>query len=248
MAAAAAVALAGAAGGQQAVPAAPGAPGAPADPPAPQADVTSSLMAEVEADPPADSGEYEPHALRAVSMFAIPPSESRMFHEHDLIQIIVRETSTALASHELDLDKKTKVKVNVNQWPNFQLADLLQFVIPPSDTAGLAKVDLTTQNKFEGDGEYERRDDFTARLTAEVVEILPNGSLVIESRTRIRMDEEETVLNVTGICRPEDITPANTVLSSQLHDLSVRKLNKGELKKTNEKGLFSKILDLMFAF
>ncbi len=126
-------------------------------------------MAEAEIAPPADAGEYEPHALRAVSMFAIPASESRIFHEHDLIQIIVRETSTATSSHELDLDKKTNVKVNVNQWPNFQLADLLQFVIPPSDTAGLAKVDLTTQNKFEGDGEYERRDDFTARLTAEVV-------------------------------------------------------------------------------
>ncbi len=62
------------------------------------------------------------------------------------------------------------------------------------------------------------------------------------------MDEEESVLHVTGICRPVDVTPANTIQSSQLHDLSVRKLNKGELKKTNERGLFSKILELMFAF
>ena len=45
------------------------------------------------------------------------------------------------------------------------------------------------------------------------------------------------MLKVTGICRPEDVTPANTVLSSQLHDLKIEKMHKGELKEAAEPGL-----------
>ena len=53
---------------------------------------------------------------------------------------------------------------------------------------------------------------------------------------------------MTGICRPEDVSPANTILSNQIHDLEVEKIHKGELKKANEKGIISKFLDFLFAF
>lgn len=209
---------------------------------------TSSLLATAEAAPSTALNEYEPHALRSVSLFAIAPPEARIFHQHDLLTIIVRETSSAKSTHELNTDKSTDLQIDVSEWPNFQLADLLQAVIVPSDSSGLAQVDLATQKGFKGDGEYKRRDDFSARLTAEVVEILPNGNLIIESRTRIKTDDEEALLKVTGICRPEDVTPANTILSSQLHDLKIDKMHRGELKKANEPGIFTKILNTLFAF
>ena len=81
-----------------------------------------------------------------------------------------------------------------------------------------------------------------------MLQILPNGNLILESRTRMKQDNEEFILKVTGICRPEDVTPANTILSSQLYDLMVDKVNNGELKKANEKGFFTQVLDLLFAF
>ena len=56
------------------------------------------------------------------------------------------------------------------------------------------------------------------------------------------------MLTVTGTCRPEDVSPANTIFSSQLHDLKIEKVTVGMLKKANEKGLFTQILDMLFAF
>ena len=112
----------------------------------------------------------------------------------------------------------------------------------------LPRLDVKFKNNFEGDGEYERRDDFTARLTAEVVEVLPNGNLILESRTWIKTDEEESLLKLTGICRPEDVTPGNSILSNQLHDLKIEKIHTGELKKTNQKGILTKIFETIFAF
>ena len=206
---------------------------------------TSSLLVRAQAAPAAD---LEPHALRAVSMFAIAPAESRIFHEHDLIQIIVRESTAGKSTHDTDTEKDVGFKGAVTQWPDLQLFNLLSGMIHAGSTDSLPKVDLKFTKDFEAEGEYARRDDFTARLTAEVLQVLPNGNLILESRTQMKQDQEAFTLKVTGTCRPEDVTPANTILSSQLHDLKIEKITQGLLKKANEKGLFTQILDMLFPF
>ncbi len=214
--------------------------GAPADPAA-----TSSLLAQARATSGSD---LEPHALRSVSMFAIAPAESRIFHEHDLIQIIVRESTAGKSTHETDTEKDVRFKGAVAQWPDLDPSQLLMGMIHAGSTENLPQVDLKFTKDFEAEGEYQRRDDFTARLTSEVLQVLPNGNLILESRTQMKQDNEEFTLKVTGTCRPEDVTPANTILSSQLHDLKIEKITFGMLKRANEKGLFTQILDLLFAF
>ncbi len=220
----------------------------PTTQPAATTAASSSLLVKVQASPMYAATDVEPHALRRISMIAVAPAESRLYHEHDLIQIIVRESSAAKSTHELATETESNIKGAVNQWPDLQLSSLLDSFVRAGQTTTLPQVDLKFTREFEGEGEYRRRDDFTARLTAEVLQILPNGNLILESRTRMKQDNEEFILKVTGICRPEDVTPANTILSSQLYDLTVEKINDGELKKANEKGLFTQILDLLFAF
>ncbi len=209
---------------------------------------SSSLLVQAQTNAVSGGPSAEPHALRAVSMFAISPAESRIFHTHDLIQIIVRESTAAGSRHKLETEKDVRFKGAVNQWPDLQLSSLLNGWVRAGTTDQLPQLDLTFNKDFEGDGKYERRDDFTARLTSEVLQILPNGNLILESRTRMDQDGETFTLKVTGTCRPEDVTPANTVLSSQLHDLKVEKITTGELTNANEKGLFTKIIDFLFAF
>lgn len=188
------------------------------------------------------------HPLRAVSMFAVTAPKPRTFNKHDLIEIVVRETSRVEARHRLDAEKEYKLNGKISAWPNIRLADLLEFQLRAGRTTGLPELGVAFDKEFEGEGRYRREDDFTARLTAEVIEVLPNGHLVLEARTHIKTDEEEATLRVTGICRPEDVSPANTILSSQIHDLEVEKIHKGELKKANEKGVIAKFLDFIFAF
>src|SRR5690349_14233185 len=67
---------------------------------------TSSLMVTTPLPPPAPDKRETPSALREVSLFALPPIEPRKFEQHDLVQIIVRETSKAVSSHELETKKK----------------------------------------------------------------------------------------------------------------------------------------------
>ncbi len=211
---------------------------------------TSSLLATATATV-ANTGRSdaaEPHALRDVSMFAVASPESREFQKHDLIQIVVRETSRVDTRHRLDADKEYKIDGKIAKWPALSLSDLLDLRINGGRTTDLPQLDLQFNKEFAGDGRYRRQDDLTARLTAEVIEVLPNGSLVLEARSHIKTDEEVSTIKVTGICRPEDVTAANTILSNQLHDLKIEKMHEGELKKANEKGLIAKVLDTIFAF
>jgi flagellar L-ring protein precursor FlgH len=192
-----------------------------------------------------DSGN---HALRGVSMFAVAPDKPRQFKKHDLVQIIVRETSKAESTHELELEKDYSVDGRVRAWPRLRLEDIIQLQLYAGRDDNLPEVRVDLTKDFEGEGDYTREDDLTARLTAEVIEILPNGNLILEARTHIKTDEEESTINVTGVCRPEDVTASNSVLSNLIHDLKIEKVHKGELKKTNQKGILSKILDVFFAF
>ncbi len=93
------------------------------------------------------------------------------------------------------------------------------------------------ERKFEGDGEVKRRDQFIGRLTAEILDIKPNGTLVLSARKFIKTDDEEQTFELTGVCRTRDINADNTVLSTQLADLTVRKTHKGAVRDTTKRGI-----------
>lgn len=192
--------------------------------------------------------DQQPHNLNAVSMFSLEVEMPREFRKHDLVEIVVRETSQAKSSQELESSKEFDVNGSVTAWPDLRLRDILDLRLNAGEGTNLPAVGVTLDKEFKGEGDYERKDDFTARLTAEIVEVKPNGNLVLEARTRIKTDEEESTIKVSGICRAEDITPANTVQSFQIHDLVIEKMHKGELKKNTEKGIVTQVLDALFGF
>lgn len=214
----------------------------------PSDEPSSSLMVTTPVQVPVNGTNEAPHALRATSMFAIAPPQPRKFQVHDLVQIIVRETSQAKSSQDLETKKDFKIDGKVGAWPHFDLADLLQLQLQAGSTQNLPKLNLEFTKDFTGEADYERKDDLTARLTAEIIEVLPNGNLVLEARTNIKTDKEEQTIKATGICRPADISAANTILSNQLHDLTIDKVHRGELREANQKGIIAKVLETVFAF
>ena len=83
------------------------------------------------------------------------------------------------------------------------------------------------QRDFKGTAALERDDTFTGRITAEVIDVKPNGTLILQATEEIKTDEEEQRVTLIGTCRVDDITPDNTVLSNQIYNLSLNKQHKG---------------------
>ncbi len=213
----------------------------------PAESASSNLLVNTPVSPPLDV-DIEPHALRSVSMFAVLPPQPRKFREHDLVQIVVRESSRTERTQELDTKKSDQITAQVNAWPRFRLEDMLELMLYAGRTDQLPALDIESGKQFKGEGEYTREDDMTDRITAEVIEILPNGNLVLEARTFIKTDDEESTLKLTGVCRPDDVTDLNTVMSNQIHDLNIVKTHSGELRDANKRGVIAEVFDTIFAW
>lgn len=189
----------------------------------------------------------EPAAsLQPYSMMAVVPPPPRTFQKHDLIQIIINETSVQKFEQKLDTNKEYDLNGAVETLPD--LVKLLELRLEPGKRRPLAEVEVSGEREFKGDGKVERKDQVATRISARVIEVKPNGLLLLEARKTIQSDKESTTVVVSGLCRPEDVTVNNTVQSTQLADLVVRIENEGEARDAAKKGWISQVFDTVFAF
>jgi flagellar L-ring protein precursor FlgH len=166
--------------------------------------------------------------------------EPRRFAVHDLITVIVRESSENDSKAKLNTEKETKLEGGVSEWPDFLNAlDL---------SAKKPKAAVDFKKEFESDGAFKRSDTFTTRVTARIIDVKPNGLLVLEARRQIRTDKETVSMILTGTCRPQDVAGDNTVQSTVLADLQLIKEHEGELRNTTRKGVLTQVLEGLFAF
>ncbi|RMG67000.1 MAG: flagellar basal body L-ring protein FlgH, partial [Nitrospirae bacterium] len=89
------------------------------------------------------------------------------------------------------------------------------------------EVKSSIANDFSGSGETSREGSIKGTITARVVDVLPNGNLVIESRKEITLNFEKQVLVLKGIIRPEDISNANTIESTRIADAQIYLVGEG---------------------
>ncbi len=195
---------------------------------------------------PTTAGEAQPLQLAEVSQLYITPPEPHEFTKHDLVTIVIDESSTASSSQELETTKEYETDATINSiidpW------HLLELRLRQGDLSNVDLIEAGMEREFSGEGDYARRDRFSARITATVIEVKPNGTLLLEARKHIEKDEEIQHLVLSGLCRQEDITRQNTVLSSQIASLRIVMENEGEVRESAKKGLLSQILDTVFAF
>ncbi|MEE9403809.1 MAG: flagellar basal body L-ring protein FlgH [Algisphaera sp.] len=183
-------------------------------------------------------------AIAQASFTAVTSPPPVTFAVHDLLTIIIREDTRTAFSSSLDTQKKSDWKGEVAEFPRLDLSTLLDAHLAPNTFAdGKVKMDLNVDRKFKGDGDYVNKQTMSARIQASIIDVKPNGTIVIEARKDVRSDHETYTLVATGVCRVDDITADNTVLSSQLADLFIEKQHTGYLKKASEKGPLTDFFD-----
>lgn len=165
---------------------------------------------------------------------APPPRE---FAKHDLVTIVIRETIQTDLENELNTEVKTSQSAGITDIP--YVNDVLNTPL----TLG-----TTSNQKWEGDGDKSNSNSVSTRITAEVVDVLPNGNLILEARKLLQLDSELHEVLLSGICRPDDITRENTVLSTQLNRLTLRQITQGDLHNAAKKGWITQVLDTVFGF
>ena len=184
--------------------------------------------------------------LRGYSMIYVEPPRPTEFKRHDLVTILVDESTRASSSQTLETEKQYNTRANITSFPD--LKALLQRFAVREGLSGTIGWDADMERDFSGDGAYDRSDRLTLRITATVLDVKPNGNLVLEARKQIATDSEIRTMVLTGTCRGSDVTEGNTVLSTQMADLRVGVHHEGDLRDAAKKGLIPRVLDALLAF
>lgn len=186
--------------------------------------------------------------LSAVSFVAVPEPQPKTVKKHDLVTIIIREESEFSSDGTTDLKKDADLQASVQEWikvrqflKDFQLQGGGQGENPPA-------IAMSGSRNFKGEAQVERTDSFTTRLTAEIIDVKPNGTFAIQAHKKIKHNEEEQEMTLTGVCRAADLTMDNTLLSTQVHDLQIETKQKGAVRDTTKRGLVPKLLDFINPF
>ena len=74
---------------------------------------------------------------------------------------------------------------------------------------------------FEGSGENTSSNNFIGTLTVTVIEVYPNGNLLVSGEKQIGLKEGEEFVRFSGVVNPMTITAANTVQSTQVADARI---------------------------
>lgn len=184
--------------------------------------------------------------LAGVSLLAVQAPKPKTYAVHDQVTIVIDENSKQTSDQKLDTKKDYSIKAALDKFPS--LEHLLELQVENGDTTSQADLGVTGNNKFKGEGKYEREDRFVAKVTAKIIDVKPNGVLVLEARKTIVSNEETQTYIMSGECRREDVTTSNTVLSSQLANLTLIAKNEGQVKDSSTKGFIPRLLEAVFGF
>ncbi|MGI9218135.1 MAG: flagellar basal body L-ring protein FlgH [Hydrogenophaga sp.] len=179
----------------------------------PQVDVAPAQPVHYRAEPaaPAVTGSlFSPVAYRP----AFEDPRARL--PGDSLTIQIAENVTASQKSSSSIDRAGDVSSSVTAAPFMKAAQL-------------AKLDATASstNTFSGKGGTESANKFEGSITATVMEVLPNGHLLVAGEKQIGVNENVDVLRFSGTVDPRNIRPGNVVASTQVANARIASRNQG---------------------
>ena len=150
-------------------------------------------------------------------MLADSTRDLRASQLNDIVTIVVNENASAVASGVTNTARKSSAKNNITS---------LAGTLSAGNRLGNL-VDLSNTQSLQGTGQTSRNLTLSTTISARVVDVTPNGTLLIEGNKDIAVNSEKQTITVRGMVRPADLTTANTVQSNLVADLQVHVTGKG---------------------
>jgi flagellar L-ring protein precursor FlgH len=134
----------------------------------------------------------------------------------DVVTIVVEERASAVSRGSVSASRNSSASAKVDA------------ALGPRKSGWLPNLaTVSGQRKLDGQGETVRETVLNTVLTARVVQVLPNGNLVVEAAKAVTVNSETQRVLVRGVVRPFDLTTANAVRSDQIAMLEVSVAGKG---------------------
>lgn len=166
---------------------------------------------------PAPTGLSPGSAFVSGSRFGDLSRDLRASQPGDIVTIVVADRASALNRGGTTATRKSSANATVTS------------LAGPTRAAGaLANLTgLSGNSQLQGQGETSRTNTLSTTLSARIIEMLPNGDLVLEGTKQVGVNAEKQTVTVRGVVRWNDVSPTNQVRSDRIAQLEVRVAGKG---------------------
>lgn len=105
-----------------------------------------------------------------------------------------------------------------------------------------ADFDLSNQRTFDGEVATVQNNKLAGNISVTIAKVLANGNFVVQGEKWVRINQAREFVRLSGIVRPQDIKPDNTVSSDRVANARISYGGVGQANNTNVQGWFSRIL------
>ena len=103
-------------------------------------------------------------------------------------------------------------------------------------------VDVNARRQFDGEGQSQQNNQLSGSVSVTVAKVLANGNMVVQGEKWIRINQGKEFVQLSGIVRPQDISPDNGISSDRVANAQISYGGVGQVNNTNAQGWFSRII------
>jgi flagellar L-ring protein precursor FlgH len=112
-------------------------------------------------------------------------------------------------------------------------------------SSALPRIDIRQERDFNGEAKQNVDSDVRASIAVIVVDVQPNGNLVVAGARSVAVNDETRTLRISGLVRPLDVTPNNTIASSQVADARISIQGDGASTRNVTRGPIGELFDTL---
>lgn len=163
----------------------------------------------------------------------------------DLVTVLVAIQDQAQLRNETEREREGTDSFGIPRLLGLETAvtSVLPNTVDPSRLVQTSGAQTTS-----GTGSIQRNESVQLRVAATVVQVLPNGNLVVSGRQQVRVNSELRDLSVAGIIRPQDIASDNTVRHDRLAEARIAYGGRGTISDVQRPRYGQELLDILLPF
>jgi flagellar L-ring protein precursor FlgH len=170
-------------------------------------------------------------------------ADKRACRVGDIVTILVQENTTATKDNTTKTSKQSSVD-----------AAIASFLYSPAASGLMTKggtmptLKFSNKSDFTGGGSINNSQQIVASVAVRVIDVLPNGNLVIEGTRESAFSGEQQTVVLRGTIRRDDILANNTIYSYNISDATIKIVSKGTITDAQRKGWFHRLWDKLSPF
>ena len=107
----------------------------------------------------------------------------------------------------------------------------------------MPNVEFEAKGQLKSDGKSKEEKNILFRIPAEIIDILPNGDLVLDAARTVQISDDTAVVRVGGVASPSNISPGKEIMSEWIKQLYIKTDSDGPLSDNRKRGFIIKFLE-----